>query len=76
MYIKLPMYLFLYMALGINDFDAEKSITRALGRGGPSKFIFLHQNPYVLRHINNRYINSYFALDMIVLYPTCILVIS
>jgi hypothetical protein len=31
MYIKLPMYLFFYMALGLNDFDAGKSI----GRGGP-----------------------------------------
>jgi hypothetical protein len=35
MYIKLPIYLFLYMALGVNDFDAGKSITRAIGRGGP-----------------------------------------
>ncbi len=35
MYIKLPMYLF-YMALGLNDFDGGKSITRAIGRGlGP-----------------------------------------
>jgi hypothetical protein len=34
MYIKLPMYLFLYMALGINDFHAGKSITWAIGRGG------------------------------------------
>ncbi len=24
-----------YMALGLNDFDAGKSITRAIGRGGP-----------------------------------------
>ncbi len=30
MYIKLPMHLFLYMALGLNDFDAGISITRAL----------------------------------------------
>ncbi len=25
----------LYMVLGLNDFDAGKSITRAIGRGGP-----------------------------------------
>jgi hypothetical protein len=24
MFIKLPMYLFFYMALGLNDFDADK----------------------------------------------------
>ncbi len=30
MYIKLPMYLFFYMALGHNNFDAGKSITQAL----------------------------------------------
>jgi hypothetical protein len=35
MYIKLLVYLFFYMALGLNDFDAGKSITRAIGRGGP-----------------------------------------
>jgi hypothetical protein len=34
MYIKLPMYLF-FMALGLNDFDAGKSISRAIERGGP-----------------------------------------
>ncbi len=28
-----------YMALGFNDFDAGKSITRVIGRGGPSKWI-------------------------------------
>jgi hypothetical protein len=33
MYIKLPMFLF-YMAHGLNDFDAGKSITRAIGRRG------------------------------------------
>ncbi len=27
MYIKLPRYLFFYMTLGPNDFDAVKSIT-------------------------------------------------
>ncbi len=31
-YIKLPMYLFFYMALGLDDFDVGKSITRANGR--------------------------------------------
>jgi hypothetical protein len=34
-YIKLPKYLFFYMALGLNDFDEGKSITRAIGRGRP-----------------------------------------
>jgi hypothetical protein len=31
MYIKLPMYLLFYMALGLNDFDAGKSVTQAIG---------------------------------------------
>jgi hypothetical protein len=31
MYKKLPMYLFFYMALRPNDFDAGKSITQATG---------------------------------------------
>jgi hypothetical protein len=35
MYIKLPMYLCFYMVLGLNDFDAGKSITQAIGWGGP-----------------------------------------
>jgi hypothetical protein len=35
MYIKLPKYLF-YMALGLNDFDAGKSITRPLAVVGPN----------------------------------------
>ncbi len=34
-YIKLIKYLFLYMALELNDFDGSKSITQAIGRGGP-----------------------------------------
>jgi hypothetical protein len=33
MCIKLPTYLFFYMALGPNDFDGDKSIWRAIGRG-------------------------------------------
>jgi hypothetical protein len=33
MFIKLSMYLFFYMALGLNDFDVEKCWT--IGRGGP-----------------------------------------
>jgi hypothetical protein len=34
--IKLPVYLVFYMALGLNDFDAGKSITRArIGGVGP-----------------------------------------
>jgi hypothetical protein len=40
------------MVLG--DFDVGKSITRAIGRGGPSKWISPHQNHYVPRSINNR----------------------
>ncbi len=36
MYVKLPMYLF-YMELILNDFEGGKSITRAIGRGGPWK---------------------------------------
>jgi hypothetical protein len=31
------MYLFFYMALGLNDSDAGKSITEAIGRGGHSE---------------------------------------
>ncbi len=31
---KITRYTFFYMALGLNDFDAGKSITRAIGRGG------------------------------------------
>jgi hypothetical protein len=33
MYIKLPMYLFFYMVLGLTN--TSKSITRAIGRDGP-----------------------------------------
>jgi hypothetical protein len=34
-----------YMALGLNDFDGGKSITRAIGRAGPLYWICPHQNP-------------------------------
>jgi hypothetical protein len=36
------MYLFFFnMALGLNDFDGGKSITRATGRGGPeNRYLF------------------------------------
>jgi hypothetical protein len=34
MYVKLPKYLFFYMALGLDDFDADKFITLANGRAG------------------------------------------
>jgi hypothetical protein len=35
MYKKLPMCLYFYMALGLHDFDAGKSITQAMeGVGG------------------------------------------
>jgi hypothetical protein len=34
--IKLPMCLFFYMALGLNDFDAGKSITPLLDFFGPN----------------------------------------
>ncbi len=42
MYIKLPVYLFFYVALGLNDFDfdAGKSITRAIGRVDPHQSRF------------------------------------
>ncbi len=39
-YIQLPMYLFFYMALGLNDFHGGKSINGAIGRGGPNKNFF------------------------------------
>jgi hypothetical protein len=35
MYLKLSIYLFFYMALGLNDLDAGKSISKAIGMGGP-----------------------------------------
>jgi hypothetical protein len=41
MYINLPMYLFFYMALGLNDFDGGKSISRAIGSGGPENRVFM-----------------------------------
>ncbi len=47
-----------YLALGPNDFDVGKSISQAKGRGGNSKWISPHQNHLILRHVNNRYINS------------------
>ncbi len=40
MYINLPMYLFFYMVLGLNDFDAGKAITWAIGRGSPGNLNF------------------------------------
>jgi hypothetical protein len=33
------MYLLFYIALGLNDFDAGKSITRAIGKGWTLKII-------------------------------------
>ncbi len=30
LYIEPPMYLFFYMAFGLNDFEAGKSLTRAI----------------------------------------------
>jgi hypothetical protein len=33
--IKLPMYLFFYMALGLDDFDVGKSITQPTGKDWP-----------------------------------------
>jgi hypothetical protein len=35
--IKLPMYLFFYMALGLNDFDGGKSIIGAIIHPVPYK---------------------------------------
>ncbi len=92
MYIILPMFLLFYMALGLINFDREKSITRAIRTGWPwkstqmalaslvaisgpkrvsifrahpfqwpSKWIFSHQNHFVPRHLNNRYINNYIS---------------
>jgi hypothetical protein len=73
MYSKLPMYLFFYLALGLNDFDGgQNGLASLVAISGPkeveifiahpfqwpSKMICLHQNYYVPRHINNRYINS------------------
>ncbi len=37
MYIKLPMHLFFYVALGLHDFDVGKSITWVIGRDCSSK---------------------------------------
>ncbi len=34
------MYLFFYMALGLNDSDGDKSITRAIGRVDPENLNF------------------------------------
>jgi hypothetical protein len=36
-----------YMALGLDDFDGDKSSTQAMGRDGPSNWICPHQNHYV-----------------------------
>ncbi len=35
LYKNYQLTCFFYMALGLDDFDAGKSITRAIGRGGP-----------------------------------------
>jgi hypothetical protein len=53
MYIKLPMYLFVYLALGFNDFDGGNPL---LGhwKGWALKFSTF----FVPRHINNRYVNT------------------
>jgi hypothetical protein len=51
----LPTYLFFYMVLGHNDFDGENPLQGPLEGMGP-------ENYYVLRHINNRCINSHFAI--------------
>jgi hypothetical protein len=45
MYIKLPMYLFFYLELILNGFEAGKSITRGIGRGwAPEISTFLGPN--------------------------------
>jgi hypothetical protein len=46
MYIKLPMYLFVYLALGFNDFDGGKSVTRPLEGVGPEILDFFRPAPY------------------------------
>ncbi len=50
------------MALGSNDFDGGQIHYAGFGRDGPSKWICLHQNHYVTRHLNNRQINRYFVV--------------
>jgi hypothetical protein len=50
-----------YMALGLNDFDAEKSITRAV-EGGALEMDFPASKSLRPRHVNSRYINSYYFL--------------
>jgi hypothetical protein len=42
-----------------NDFGVGKSITWSTGRGGPRNVFARIKNHYVLRQINNRYINSF-----------------
>jgi hypothetical protein len=34
-YVPGVYIMYLYMVLGLNDFDADKTITKAIGRGGP-----------------------------------------
>jgi hypothetical protein len=54
-YIKLPMYLFFYVALGTYDFDAGKSITGPLKGGrGPENLDFMWPKWYLLPHCHFR----------------------
>jgi hypothetical protein len=61
------MYLFFYMALGLNDFDGGKSLTRAIGRGGPSKRFF-H-----IQIITSRAIQTTGTSTLTVIYPSSVL---
>jgi hypothetical protein len=58
MYIKLPIYLYIYMALGLNDFDAGKSITHAIKRGGVGPEISTFLGPKWHKIIPSRVIST------------------
>jgi hypothetical protein len=62
MYIKLPMYLFFYVALGLNDFDAGKSITYHW-KGWALKIspFWAHCHFRAQKVLIFQYINSYFV---------------
>jgi hypothetical protein len=55
MNIKLPMYRFFIWRLDLMILMLAISITMAIVRGGPSKWIFTTSKSYVPCHINNMY---------------------
>jgi hypothetical protein len=72
-YIKLPMYLLfiwgLYLVVLRGDYP-ELGAFWAWGGGAlkcPLLWIVPRQNHFVLPHINNRYINSYFRFSVSIL---------